>query len=259
MYNTNLSQSQRDQLLQEALTNTFYNDNNNGTQNMQQNAYNSTQQRPTANTANTTQQNSNKTQSNVNVDVKIVIDCAKFEYVHIAEPWAYKEGEILKYSITLLIPKPNAQYNHEDFVYYNNIVQKIKSTISEAYNKALTGVWDTNTPNPNYQALEKQIIRDGDQSGKEIYYGCYYIKATRNINQGLVLVKNANGKFVQDGELLKQIQNGDWGAVYLTFKGYQYTMNNKINKGIGIYLDAIYKTHDGNGNSNNTFNPNNYK
>ena len=207
----------------------------------------------------------NNTNMNKNIPTnnKIQINNVLFEYVHLTQPYAFSQNEKPKYSVTLLIPKQNNQYNNNINLYYAGILQKIRNAISEAYNIATQTIWKKITQIPDLQTLESKILHDGDTKNNSTYHGYYYIKASRNTTRLVTAIDN-NNQVIQDEQqtlqYLSQIQNGDWGNAYLAIKGY--SINN--HQGIDIYLDAVQKTHNKAANYNSTaintysFNPSDY-
>ena len=219
-------------------------------------------------TNNTTNMNNNTPTNNAttNKSIRIKIENVLFEYVHLTQPHAFSLNETPKYSVTLLIPKQNNQYDNNTNQYYARIRQKVRNAISEAYNIATQTIWN-NIPQIDLQTLESKIIRDGDTTDKTNLHGHYYIKVTRDRTRTVTAVDN-NNQEIQDKqkalEYLRQIQNGDGGIAYLAIKGYSINNNQEIKQGIGVYLDAIRKTHNKAANYSSTainpysFNPSDY-
>ena len=202
-------------------------------------------------TNNTTNMNNNTPTNNATTtkSIRIKIENVLFEYVHLAQPHAFSQNETPKYSVTLLIHK---LHNAE-------MLQKVRNAISETYNTATQTIWN-NIPQIDLQTLESKIIHDGDTKN---FQGYYYIKATRDKTRPVIAV-DSNNQEIKDEQkarqYLSQIQNGDRGIAYLAIKGY--SINNY--QGIGIYLDAVQKTHNKAANYNSTainpysFNPSDY-
>lgn len=209
-------------------------------------------------TNNTTNMNNNTPTNNATTtkSIRIKIENVLFEYVHLAQPHAFSQNETPKYSVTLLIHK---LHNAE-------MLQKVRNAISETYNTATQTIWN-NIPQIDLQTLESKIIRDGDTTDKTNLHGHYYIKVTRDRTRTVTAVDN-NNQEIQDKqkalEYLRQIQNGDGGIAYLAIKGYSINNNQEIKQGIGVYLDAIRKTHNKAANYSSTainpysFNPSDY-
>ena len=132
---------------------------------------------------------------------------ARLDFVHVFEPWAFRENEKPKYSVTLIISK-----NDTD-------------TIRKVHN-ALT------LQNAEMKDI-RSPLRDGDveRPNNPAYRNCWFINATNNGIFSVPQVCDRQQNVITDRN---QLYSGVWGRVHVSFKAYR----------IGCYFNAIQKTKD---------------
>lgn len=150
---------------------------------------------------------------------------ARLDFVHVFEPWAFRENEKPKYSVTLIISKNDTDtirkvHNALDQAYENG-----KSTLQNAEMK------DIHSP-----------LRDGDveRPDNPAYRNCWFINATNNGIFSVPQVCDRDKNVITDRN---QLYSGVWGRVHVSFKAYSGG-NSPSQKGIGCYFNVIQKTKD---------------
>lgn len=159
---------------------------------------------------------------------KAVIGPVRFSYLNVYEPADRNNDGNPKYSATILIDK-----NDKDSI--AKINQAIKAAEQEGKEKKFEGKIPPKVPNP---------IHDGDgvkqNSGEEYGPECknhLVLTATSRADNPPGLIAGQDRHPAERGE----IKSGDYGYVSLNFAPYNF--QNK--KGIGAYLNNIFKTKDG--------------
>jgi hypothetical protein len=149
--------------------------------------------------------------------VKVVTEEVRLSYVNLFEPKSIVEGGPLKYGVSVLIDKSNKAL-------VKKIETAIQKTISEgqAVLKTTKGL---STP-----------LRDGDEEkDSEEYENCFFINVS-NKNKPIVVDEDR-----QDIINPRDVYSGCYGRVSMTFFAY----NKAGKKGIGVSLNAVQKTGDG--------------
>lgn len=161
-------------------------------------------------------QNSNATPKKVEAVLP-----GRLDFVHVFEPWAFRENYVPKFSVTLIINKTDI-----------NTFWTIHNAINQAYE---IGKWKLQV------ALQdiRYPLRDGDveKPDNPAYRNCWFINATNNGKFGTPKVCDREKNVITD---INQLYSGVWGNVYVSFKAYSVGDS----KGIGCYLNAVQKTKD---------------
>jgi hypothetical protein len=156
---------------------------------------------------------------------KAVIGPVRFSHLHVFEPHAFQEGEEMRYSAALLIPKSDKA-----------LVEQVKKAIQYAYNAAVTERWGGKKP-PMDKAT---CLRDGDEPNsngdnrEESFHGCYFINAKNRYQPGVV---DKSRQPILNSE---EFYSGCWGYASIGLSGF----DNNGNKGISCYLNNLMKTRD---------------
>lgn len=147
---------------------------------------------------------------------------ARLDFVHVFEPWALRENEMPKYSVTLIISKNDT-----------DTIRKVKSAITQAYENGKSKLQNTE---PKDVRLP---LRDGDAERPDnpAYRNSWFINATNNGKFGTPQVCDREKNKITDRN---QLYSGVWGNVHVSFKAYSVGDS----KGIGCYLNAVQKTKD---------------
>lgn len=174
---------------------------------------------------------------NENTTTKATIGEVRFSYCHLFTPEAVGESNDKKYSVVLIIPKNDSA----------NLAK-----IEAAYNAALQAGIAQKFGGKKPLGL-KSPLRDGDEmftdsdgiekrlKGDE-FQGCYYLNAKSNTKPGVVKRVKLNGenKLVEVVDE-QEVYSGCYGFASINF----YAYNNAGNRGIGVGLNNILKTRDG--------------
>ena len=158
-----------------------------------------------------------------------VILRGRISYAHIFEPHAMNPSSDPKYSLSLLIPKADAE-----------MVEKAKRAINEAISDGMDKKWGGKRP-----GNLRTPLRDGDEDRPDdpVYGGCYFINC------------NANEKYPPKVVLryrdpvTKEIVYGDEESVYsgcicnVSVSFYPYDVNG--NRGVAAGLGNVQKWEDG--------------
>ena len=149
---------------------------------------------------------------------KVIIPC-RFSFLHCWEPDSVNGSEP-KYSVSAIIPKS-----------YVGTINKIKAAIENAKQESLSK-WGGKTP-PNL----KLPLRDGDidRPEDEAYANSYFLNA--NSRQAPQIVDKRVQPILDQSE----VYSGCYGAISVTFYGY----NSNGNRGIAAGLGNIQKLKDG--------------
>lgn len=163
-----------------------------------------------------------------NVTTKAILRNVRLSYVHLFKPEAAEGSNDLKYSVSIIIPKDDAEN-----------ISKIKSAISAATQAGIAGKFQGKKP-----AGLKSPLRDGDEDRPDdpAYENCYFINASSRTKPEVVKAMVVGGKkqLVQITNE-EEIYSGCFGNVSLNFFAY----NTNGNKGIGAGLNNVMKTKDG--------------
>lgn len=147
-------------------------------------------------------------------------ELVRFSYAHVFEPTSMEEGQLKKYSVSILIPKGNKK------------TLKLIEAAMDAAKQAGRSMWNNKIP----AAFTHELLRDGDVERPDDpnYEGCYYINAKSTQKPRVIDTTGA--------ELLTNddFYSGCYGCV--SFMVYPYT---KGSKGIAAGLHNILKVEDG--------------
>lgn len=151
----------------------------------------------------------------------LVVGPVRFSYLACFEPRAMKDSEEKKYSVTCLIPKKSKK-----------LKAKIEAAIEEEKQNGAEKSWQGKIPKNL-----KLPLRDGDvdREDDESFHGCWFFTAMSKIKPGVV---DADREPILDKN---EIYSGAYGYVNITL----FSFNTAGNKGIGVSLNHIMKTEDG--------------
>ncbi len=155
---------------------------------------------------------------------KVITRKVRFSYVNVFEARALEGGEA-KYSITLLIPKSDTET-------YNNIINAMNKTLSEAVSEVFKGVMPSNPKMPLYDG--DGLRPSGEPFGDECK-GHWVI--TANSKEKPEVVDMACNPIMSKSDFY----SGCYGRASIVFFAY----NTNGNKGIGCGLNNLQKLEDG--------------
>lgn len=155
---------------------------------------------------------------------KVITRKVRFSYVNVFEARALEGGEA-KYSITLLIPKSDTET-------YNNIINAMNKTLSEAVSEVFKGVMPSNPKMPLYDG--DGLRPSGEPFGDECK-GHWVI--TANSKEKPEVVDVACNPIMSKSDFY----SGCYGRASIVFFAY----NTNGNKGIGCGLNNLQKLEDG--------------
>ena len=149
---------------------------------------------------------------------KVIVPC-RFSYLHCWEPDSVNGGDP-KYSVSAIVDKKDTK-----------TVNAIKAAIEQAKKDSISK-WGGKIP-----ANLKLPLRDGDidRPDDEAYAGCYFFNA--NSRQAPQVVDAKVQPILDQSE----VYSGCYGAISVTFYGY----NSNGNRGIAAGLGNIQKLKDG--------------
>lgn len=158
---------------------------------------------------------------------KAIIGPVRFSYLNVYEPVDRNNTGNKKYSATLLIPKTDKQS-------IAKINEAIKQAEKEGLNKKFNGKAPAKIANPVHDG-------DGNKENGEPYgpecKGCYIMTASANEMYPPELISGQDRHHAYPDEFY----SGCYGYASINFAAYNY--NGK--KGIGAYLNSLFKTKDG--------------
>lgn len=158
----------------------------------------------------------------------ILRDC-RLDFVRLLKPEAMQDGQESKYSAVVLVKKDNAA-----------AVETVKKALAEALSYgAERGFWKR-----DFKPVDRgNPVHDGDLSERDEWKGYFYINAKSRadrVPQVIDLKKNdLRAMDLADGQ--ERIHSGMIAAVSLSF----YPYSNAGNKGVGVGLNNVCKTADG--------------
>lgn len=162
------------------------------------------------------------------MSINIVAGEVRLSYVHVLRPYATRENEEPKYSLTLLIPKTNGA-----------LVQQITDAINQAIQEGVAGKFNGVAPAQPPTPLHDGdgVKRNGEAYGPECQ-GHYVMTVGSSAEYPPDVVAGQDRhKVINPAE----IYSGCYGYVSLQFYAYNYNGT----KGIGCGLGNVWKTRDG--------------
>jgi hypothetical protein len=155
----------------------------------------------------------------------VVLTNIRLSYTHLDKPYAQQPGQEAKYSSTILVPKQPGTNK-----------AKMDAAIAEATRKAIEKYGKAFPMTPKVSVHDGDGTRpsDGQPFGDECK-GCWVFTAS---NKQPITVVDTNLQPILDPTA---IYSGMYANVGVTFFGY----NAPQNKGIGVALDNVQKTADG--------------
>lgn len=150
--------------------------------------------------------------------MKIILKNVRFSYANVFDSKAF-EGQEPKYSVSLIIPKSDTKLIAE-------INAEVKKTLEEG--KAKFG--------GKIPKMWRNPLRDGDvdRADNEEYANCFYLNASSK-NQPEIVDSSINPIMDRD-----EFYSGCYGNASVNLFAY-----NNVTKGIGVGLNAVMKTRDG--------------
>lgn len=148
---------------------------------------------------------------------KVVTGEVRLSYVNLFEPKAIAEGQAPKYSTTLLIDKDDKA-----------TVKLIQNAIAEVIANSqdvLKGTKGLKTP-----------LRDGDEEKDSLEYENHFFMNASSKTPPIVVDEDR-----QEVVNPREVYSGCYGRVSMNFFAY----NQAGNKGVGVALNAVQKTKDG--------------
>lgn len=158
---------------------------------------------------------------------KVILGPVRFSFLNVFEPYDRNQDGNPKYSATILLPKDN----EEEYAKLRNAMNK---AAQEAKDKKFGGKIPPKLNNP---------VHDGDgtrENGEEFGEECkghWVFTASTNVKNPPEVVAGRDRHPAEPGE----VKSGDYGYVSINLSGYNY--NGK--KGVGAYLNNVWKTKDG--------------
>ena len=151
---------------------------------------------------------------------KVVTGMVRLSYANLFEPRAANEGQVPKYSVSLIIPKSDTA-----------TIKAIQAATEEA-KKRDKGKWDGKVP-----ARLKTPLRDGDEDrpDDEAYADSYFVNANSTTKAPQVVDRYGKSLGSED------VYSGCYARVSLNFYGY----NEAGSKGIACGLGNVQKLEDG--------------
>lgn len=156
-----------------------------------------------------------------------VLGPVRFSFVNIFQPKMINDSGDPKYSLTILIPKDDQE-----------LVQKVNAAIDKEKQRAVTETFNGQMPKK-----VKTTLHDGDgtrPNGEEFGPECkghYVMTCTANAQYPPQVIAGIDKHDATSDE----VKAGDYGYVSVNFKAY----NRNGNKGIGSYLNNVWKTRNG--------------
>lgn len=159
-------------------------------------------------------------------EAKVIIADARLSYANLFEPVSFN-GQEPKYSVSLLISKDDK----EGLEVIKKAIENAREAGIDKYGK-------------KYASGNIRVpLRDGDteRPDDEVYAGCYFINAnSKNAPQVVGLFRDAEtGKPIPLGS--DEVYSGCYANVSVNFYPYEVSGN----KGVGVGLNNIQKTRDG--------------
>ena len=155
---------------------------------------------------------------------KVQTGKVRLSFANLFEPRAAKEGEDLKYSVDLLIPKDDKEN-----------LATIEQAIENAKQQGLEKKWNNKLPSNYGQPLKDGDDKDNDDAG--VYAGHFFINAKSGADEQPTLL-DRDKEPVTDG---KEIYSGCYARAILRFYPYKVSGNN----GVSCILDGVQKLEDG--------------
>ncbi len=151
---------------------------------------------------------------------KVVTGVVRASYLHIWEPSAVNDGDVKKYSASLIIPKSD-----------KSTIAKIEAAVKAAAEQG-KAKWGGKIP-----AKLKTPLRDGDEErpDDEAYANSWFLNSNAKTKPGIV-DSNAQPIMNQD-----EVYSGCFIRASITF----YPFDTNGNKGVACGLNHIMKVKDG--------------
>lgn len=159
-------------------------------------------------------------------DTSVRIGEVRFSYANVFTPKAGQNGGDPKYSCSILIPKENKA-----------AIKMVNEAIDAAKLVGKDKKWGGKIP-----ANCKTPLRDGDidREDDENYAGCYFLNASATTRAKPAVKIAEDGAFV-DALDEDDFYSGCYGAAVVNFFPYEASGN----KGVGVGLNVVLKTRDG--------------
>jgi len=157
-----------------------------------------------------------------NGNIIALVGPVRLSYMSVFKPRMNDSREVEEYSVVLLIPKANNQFQKDAAAEISGIASTIKEVLAAKFAKA-PAVWEN-------------CMKDGDKelnsnTGEPKYPGYWFISTRTTVDYPPALINGTKEKVTaSDGWV-----SGDWGLVKLSFFGYEA----KQNRGVSTSLRAI--------------------
>lgn len=157
-------------------------------------------------------------------DTNIRIGEVRFTYCHLFEKRKNDDGPEGKYGCCIIWPKSETA-----------ITQLINAAVEAAKLKGKSEKWGGKIP-----ANVKSPIRDGDidREDDDSFAGCYFVNANAGQAPGVCILENGQ---IVEALGTEDFYSGCYGAATLNLFPYE----NSGNKGIGVGVNNVIKTRDG--------------
>lgn len=153
-------------------------------------------------------------------NTRITTGEVRLSFVHLFEPYAGEDGDTPKYSATLIIPKSDT-----------GTVEKIRNAQQAALRNGKETRFGGQIPK-NW----RNTLRDGDESDRPEYEGCYYMSVRANADRKPSVVDQNVNEILDKSEI--------YSGVYAraAIEAFPYNTNGK---GVSFQILAVQKTRDG--------------
>lgn len=146
----------------------------------------------------------------------------RLSFAHLFEPYANPgSADEPKYSVTLVIPKSDTE-----------TVEKIRKAQQAALEKGKHSKFGGKIPK-----AWNDTLRDGDESDRPEYEGCWYISTRAGANYPPVVVDRARNEIIDPREI--------YSGVYARAAIDAFAYNTSGNRGVSFQIVAVQKTKDG--------------
>lgn len=160
-----------------------------------------------------------------NNPTRVLTGEVRLSYCNLVEPRANVNGGEPKYSVTLLIPKTDA-----------NTLNDIKQSMAAAYEEGVNKKWGGARPRGREIIHDGDGVRDNGTPFGEECRGCWVITASSKRRPSVRGIDNYTVELAP-----QDIYSGMYGRVSLTFFAYDTVGA----KGVACGLDNVLKTREG--------------
>lgn len=152
---------------------------------------------------------------------------ARLSYAHLFKPYAFQQGQEEKYSVTVLVPKTDAETK-----------ARIDAAIEEAKRRGIADKWNgVCPPKLTLPVHDGDGVRPSGQPFGDECKGHWVFTAGAKADFPPLVVDAGRNNIINQSEAY----SGMYGRVCVRFAPYAFGAN----MGISCYLDAVQKTRDG--------------